>query len=454
MTLDLQQKRIGSISTGYFKNRTALSEVLPRLDGFEFRITKPSESRLDLLASKVTKCLADRSCETLGRKEWRLVPWVIWKNTGAADDEWFLNRMFSYIASNLSKSITRALVQAYIEFFNPDDGSFAKVGRFIAQQALKVETRLGEHWLRLHALVHFFEPAKAPKAIAELVLSSDSFSAGVANAGLSADQIAGGLARKSFIQACFQVANSLKVTTPPFDTNRVDILFDWATDGISGFRYPGLLTNMATLVLEAVMASQLSLDSQEGIVRRFVGLMDDPRVNQSKWSKVSSSAFEYVMRLLVRATLDDFTKVIDATADARHWSERKPFWMQYYEMGAISDAWVAFGPKAVSRADKLEKHYAQLMNATEKTHSALIMRIHDLIIVEWSHNGRCRFFSKKSGSWAPELYAKKYNFQELHARSDHPEGYMSHMERWQGRFANYIYRKTNVRHPKYGTGWN
>jgi hypothetical protein len=159
------------------------------------------------------------------------------------------------------------------------------------------------------------------------------------------------------------------------------------------------------------------------------------------------------MRVLVRSTLRDFTKVIDATADARHWNERRPFWLGYYEMGAIEDAWVAFGPKAISRAGRFEHTYARLDNASDTAHSALILRIRDLIIVEWSHNGRCSFFPRVGKSWTPELYAPRYNFLVLHRESDATGDYLPHMLSWQYRFANRIYRDTRVQHPKFGIGW-
>jgi hypothetical protein len=297
-----------------------------------------------------------------------------------------------------------------------------------------------------------FEPSRAGYQMSSLLLQADDVMSGFEGLGISREQVDGGLAQAAFTHGYEAVARALAKPRSESDLTRaLKVIFTWGDGAAGDFRYRTLLTPMGTALLEALSSSPASLDVQDQIVHYFVQKLGDPRLNRARWLDISQTAFDTAMRILVRATLEDFTRVIDATADARHWRERKPFWLKYYELGVIEDAWVAFGPKAVSKAHRLDKSYGLLEGASETAHSALILRIRDLVIVEWSHNGRCRFFPR-SGGWVPESYAKRYNFRELHRRSDESGDYLSHMNNWQLKFANRIFRETNVRHPKFGIG--
>ena len=451
----ISAKHIGYLSPKYYSPNTELSRVLPRLEHLEQRIEKPIPSRLEIVSEKVADCLQRRSCSALGRADWRIVPWVMWDGVNAAaDEDWFLDALFAFISADRPKSVIRALVHAYVHFFDSGRNSFDRVASFLKTEISGMRDRFAEIWIGFDSRCDLFNPKLAPSCIAQLALASSDLLESLQEVGISGDQIDGGLARASFSYAYRAVARNLAHVNDQAAMKRaIDQLFSWGTGTAKHFRYQSLFATMATTLLEALVSSNVAIDTQEHIVRYFVDKFGDPRLSRAKWHGVSKIAFEVAMRILVRATLDDFTRVIDATADPRHWRERKPFWLKYYEIGAIEDAWVAFGPSAVSHARHLEKHYALLDNASDKTHSALILRISDLIIVEWSHNGRCRFFPVVAGAWTPEMYAARYDFRLLHYRSDYPLGFLPHMNNWQYRFAHRIFMATGIRHPQFGAGW-
>jgi hypothetical protein len=158
------------------------------------------------------------------------------------------------------------------------------------------------------------------------------------------------------------------------------------------------------------------------------------------------------MALLVKTTLEDFFRVIDATAVRQDmWMERKEFWLAYWRGNAIDHAWVAFGPGAASRAGALGHRYGSL-NGGAQSHSALILRISDLTIIEMSHDGRCLFFPNPREP-RPGNYDLSYNSPAMRDQCTAYGNSLTHRGDWRPRFAAAIYEYTGIRHPSYGAGY-
>lgn len=450
---NLAHGRFTGISKGFYAKETALSRELLRFAEIEGTIQKPADFRFDVVAEKLKIGIARQSASELSSRDWRVVPWLLWRKDQFARNDWLLEELFDYATFKHSRSVIRALINAYISFFSEDDHSFKRVGRFVFQWLSDDVSRFGEKWLAIHALCELFFAESVGKSVSRAILSSTNIKDGFDALGITGELLDGGLASLSFRYAYESVSRDLFTWNGTRNLEPVfRILESWCTGENQRFRYTRLLTPMAVTVLESLDGSSAPFDFQERIVRFFVRQLGDPRIQRAHWFGVSDKAKHVAIRLLIRGTLEDFTRVIDATADAKHWQERKPFWLKYYESGAIEDAWVAFGPQATSRAVHLENPHARLNNASDTAHSALIVRMQNLIIVEWSHNGRCRFFPLQSGRWTPSLYEPSYDFRELHRHANDSGDYLSHMSNWQFKFAARIYEGTNIRHPVYGSG--
>ncbi|MEE4209822.1 MAG: EH signature domain-containing protein, partial [Parvularcula sp.] len=87
--------------------------------------------------------------------------------------------------------------------------------------------------------------------------------------------------------------------------------------------------------------------------------------------------------------------------------------------------------------------------------SSLIMRIGDLLIAEWSDNGRCRFWAASSES-APTPYKRHYDNGLLRTMRG-GQGFQALMHdaggNWRYRFARLIYSRTGIEHPAHGRGF-
>ena len=157
-----------------------------------------------------------------------------------------------------------------------------------------------------------------------------------------------------------------------------------------------------------------------------------------------------MIRWLAQATLEQFLKVVDRVAPNHQWDYRRAFWNAYIERRAVGNAWVAFGSSGTQIAKRLADHsgdalmrrFATLM-AASSDHAVLLLQIGDLVIADWSHNGRLRIW-RRSNPNAPELNRSSYLAAELRGDADFetvhrpPDG-------WQSKAEAHIRKHTGIR---------
>ncbi len=149
-------------------------------------------------------------------------------------------------------------------------------------------------------------------------------------------------------------------------------------------------------------------EHQKKIQAFLVDAMGDPRVSRTRWAGVDQRAMEVMYGWLVGATLDVFFSILDRTAD-KIWFYRKAFWNAYYKKGHIRHVWAVLGRDAISIAKQMDDQkttYGELSRSYTRNQSVLLLRIGDLVIAEWSHNGKCRIWkdTEQNQSVIPRLY--------------------------------------------------
>jgi hypothetical protein len=193
---------------------------------------------------------------------------------------------------------------------------------------------------------------------------------------------------------------------------------------------------------------------REEIIRFLLAHFKDPRTAPGNWVLVSENARSIMRRWLTHAALEQFVEVIDHFAVERMWKYRRAFWMAYFERDFISDAKVLFGPNAV---DYARTHFeaGQSFGVLEKfgidaNHSVLLLRIGNLTIADWSHNGKCHIW-RDGNRQAPVLWPNppKHLYGRDELRTGSNNNGVSHMASdtgsWQRRIADYIQRETSIR---------
>ena len=137
---------------------------------------------------------------------------------------------------------------------------------------------------------------------------------------------------------------------------------------------------------------------------------------------VARECIGVLTRWLAIDTLNLFIEVISRTAVDRMFKQRRAFWLRYFEANLVTEFHVAFGSEAavVARSIRAGKgsaiRWGQLRRTQESNQSVLLMRIGDLTIVEWSHNGSMRFWRSNTRG-KPRLHASIYEGPDLKSGS-------------------------------------
>jgi hypothetical protein len=198
-------------------------------------------------------------------------------------------------------------------------------------------------------------------------------------------------------------------------------------------------------------------EATKKVIQNFmVGQFGDPRINKVIWND-AGEAKSVLLRWLVAQSLDLMLQVLSASNDTGQWKERAEFWRDYIEIDVVTDAWVVFGRSAYQSAMKMVEEgdlakggFGRLHGGgAQPMHSVLLIRIGDLVISEWTHSGKVRFFDV-GGAHTPAFYQLTYHPHLIRQGASTKEELVHHIN-WQPKFARLIHRYTGVANPTYHT---
>lgn len=352
------------------------------------------------------------------------------------------------------RSAMLALVGTYIDGFEESEGFqvfAAQLRRLIARWS----GRAIDPWPALHATFDLFDPSKAPAKVAAAVLRSDATSVrALADFGLDTDiRRRGGLAEATFTAAALSVAAQRGERVIPLQRR----LAEWSADDGRRFAFPKAFLSAVRGFLTPWIGADPPPAHRDFLIETLEAFGGgDPRTKPAAWSAVRDHApdeYRLLMRWLTRASVFQFFDIVDRSlasdpAGRTMWAYRRKFWTAYLlgEEGApqIEQAWVAFGADGAQLARRAarESNEAGLaaFGAQEdksSVHAALIMRIGDMTIVDWSHNAKCNFWRKGSGR-APELYKARYPKGTLYSAIEQHSHSAPSSYSWQKTFAGII----------------
>lgn len=302
-------------------------------------------------------------------------------------------------------------------------------------------------WQQRHENYRLFDPA-GPEALAESLLKVGGSKVEdiLAGAGLIGDLSSGGFIRAVHRQLLAKLTNSpqrgmleANVLTRPFEFMEVD-------------RHKLKLEDMAAEIADALLvpcSGQATHPATRHSIQDFLlRHLDDPRVFPQKWQRVSDEGRAVMLRWLVEATLEDFFRLIGRYAWMPHWQYRHAFWHAYFRAGVISDACVVLGDEARAAARDVFRQQAvqfgRFSGGAQRDHSVLLLRIGNLVVAEWSHNGACRVWDADD-SIAPKLHELRYDGTQLKTGADHEQRHhASETYTWQRQLADYIRRETGI----------
>ena len=223
---------------------------------------------------------------------------------------------------------------------------------------------------------------------------------------------------------CLQIGNS------NFDERKIRNLIKLiapSNEIAHGIR-PSALVGLIKPMKNQPQKSELVME----ILKLITATFGDPRLSDSNYPMLPENLGGLASRNacinIIKSwynfrSMELFFNIIEQVigADSVHqFPRRRKFWEYYFEKGLISDVWVVLGPNALHVAQGVffnneEEDYQSLrygrLRSSRNDHSALLMKIGNLIICEWSHLGKVRFWTSKCNT-APKFFQENIQYEE------------------------------------------
>lgn len=421
------------------KAAAAIAERMARLD-------EPLAFDFDALQTKLFEVAATGDWASVSERELRNACFCLWSTVPPlAANTRFLDGYFGALRSVASRTATRLLMRAYFMHFDPKRPGVREVAHHLEEAVGAWRWDWADH----HQRYRLFTPDEAPRRVAEAALADGRPRHFLEGLGLK-----GQLAGSPFSANCFRAA-ALTVGHRIEDEPRTAIakmLTEWATKEDGRLAFYDERDELAKALLVPWENNDPPDDLRAQLTQFFVDTYKDPRITPLAWEKVDDLAKNVLLRWLAKGSLEQFLQVVDKTAPGHQWDYRRAFWSAYIDRGHVRDAWVAFGSSGQEYALRLARdtkdsnmsRFGRLNRPYEGTQAVLLLRIGDLVVGDWSHNGTLRIW-RHDNQAAPSFYRRDYeaadlrkgsNFSRVHS---HPQG------AWQADAAEFIRQHTRIR---------
>lgn len=364
------------------------------------------------------------------------------------------------VTTQKRRSTLFALIDSYLDGFRSADEGVSYLGRAINSLSEAWPWRETDIWPQLQSKYHLFEADRAPRFIAEQVISQEAPVDDVlSRAGLATEvRKRGGLAEAAFTGACHVVRARKGDAAIPLQMR----LIGWGIANGGGLVFARAWPAFAAALLEPWQFSQPSPAHEKAITDLVFRCCGDPRLQTGKWQSVREqypAAYAVILRWLTKASFEQFFSIVDGMTERLDmWRQRKAFWTKYLNANHISSAWVVFGSDGADRAMRAARQtgnealtkFGRLEKGPSRTpqHTALIMLIGDLTVVEWSHNGKWNIW-RTSERTAPQLYRCNSNGRPDYSAYQLMNAPVSGMHdaggNWQYHIQSHIRMETGIR---------
>jgi hypothetical protein len=426
-----------------------LRTLAERIGAVSAHIQEPPAS-LDQLKADFESAARKGELDDVPRQMWNRLPNALAHGLPPllVDQPAVVAALGKHISGRPARACVRNLAAYYFREFGGVN-AFGEVADML-QRALATKPNSYPVWSLAQERLGLFDPSRGPRTFAEQYLrSAGPIAKAFEEVGGPPESLANAFGTATLNAGLDLFSNIL--TSPSGREESLEQLRKW----LDALRSSGCLP-MATqcsvaLCLLSPWASQGPGDGlRKTLTEVILEYVGDPRGGTIVWKEPQLQRVkDRFLNWLAYGTIARFFEVIDASAEAGHWTDRRSFWASYADGGAVTDAWVAYGPVAHHLAQQSADptfQFGQLANARLRHHSALLLRIGTLVVADYSHNGSCRFYS--SDRWQPEFYLPAYNDAQLRGSAT---DFLAHYAGWQWRFAQYIRRNTGIRNDYEGS---
>ncbi len=391
----------------------------------------------------------------------RKCPWVVFEgidsNRPPLGEIKNLNvDLYKHIGKSGDSRAILSLAFVFLRIYPQKKIYFEKIRDFIALIVSKQTTLRGQRFAQQSQNYKLFT-AEGPGKVASTIINiKQPISDTLTDCGLY-----GGCQQEGFIEEVFvQWINGISLSLKRAEYYKVDVslqqLLDFSVTKNS-LRFPNKRIDLIEGMLLPFQINDPVPECKKYLRDFLLQHFGDPRFDKGSWGGVKDSALQIMFGWLTEIVLEDFFRLLDYSAkydrDAdRQWRYRKAFWSACLRNGLISKAWVALGRRVASNAvhflDGKKNVYAEISGAgVQGHHAVLIMQMNNMIVTEWSHSGKYRFWHE-SRYGCPKLYQPSYDRDDVITQPDF-EGshYSAQRGGWQTNVADYIRGQTGFNLP-------
>ena len=362
----------------------------------------------------------------------------------------FLGKLCDKISREKDKASYNRLAVCYLRYFDRLR-NVKQLVDFLRDKACSLGN--GTHKSG-HEKYFFFEPAKCLEILTSAILSkceNENFSVVEFLKGVgirSKGAINSGIGKSCFREFCER--------NMPQKKQQIVFVMNWAVMNQNAIgsnnnaflhrkieSYWDCRVELAHCLLRAWTKESPSPDIRDDmLIPFFLKNYGDPRKDGNlNWKDVEKDKVMILKKWLNIKSLENFLKVVDATVrSARHqWEQRRKFWLAYINRYGEYNCWPVFGKHAADYVDNAdieisEEEFGRIEKGANSDQSVLLIAVRNIIIADWSHNGKVRFW--KSEGRHPKFRREKYSADELRLSS--VEEIIHIPNYWQGAVAKQI----------------
>lgn len=415
----------------------------------------PQHIDLEQLKKKLVATAEQNDFSHLTLKEWRASPFAVDGAGGLAASPSLLQRYLGGIVKYYNKKrIFRTLASTYARTFQHKSELTSCLGTFLSKYGVS----FGPDWAKAQQRYSIFDPEKAARELAKELESQASqkdysIVKFVKTEGLPELLAYSPLVLAATQQALASITQNHSKLNDERDIGRIIKLTSTGQGTLAFQGISSLVTTLTDALLLPFRHTPAPVELQKIIERYLLHHLGDPRINTARWNGARQESKGVILRWLTEQSLELFLDIVDKvvvdSADAkRMWANRAIFWRSYLKKGYIDAAWVVFEGACQQYAQQVKaKTGAPLafgrLSAPDVRHAVLMMRIDNLTIVDWSHNGRCHIWYGSSTK-TPALYIPYGTKGQLEQFSDEAFRHDQYGA-WQAKVASVIYRHTGRR---------
>ena len=401
----------------------------------------------DAMLEKLRHAAESRTLADFTYREMRLAAGCLFDGKSRlADNTSFLNLYLEALRALRSRLAVKRLIYIYCLHFDPADPAIRRLAEFLREAIREIGGRWD--WPERQKKYRIFEPTEAPQQIANLTKDSTDPHKELQAVGLRGPLLAGGLAVYAYLDTLRATRKALE-NNPT--TGEVDRAIAWTRTEDGKTLFSAQRGKLANALLLPFVQNDPSEIIQRKVQNHLLEILSDPRIDKVQWIGAEEEATDVMVRWLAEATLEQFLKVVDrVAAKQQQWHYRRSFWGAYIKKRVVTNSWVAFGSAGVRYAKQLSKDSSgkillrfATLNGAGADQAVLLLRIGDLVIADWSHNGRLRIWRKGNDS-SPEFNSPDYLASALRTDSDF-DAVHNPPDGWQAKVEAYIRRHTNIR---------